>query len=439
MSLMLGLNLAITNQLGGGGGGDAGLPQVASLVGFGDSITFGQQASDAAHRWLDIVSAALGAGTPLNQGIQGTVLQNSNDSGGSPRTNNGRDRYVADILGANKREMVTIAYGFNDARYIGAPTTFNLAQYAMDYREILTGVLAGGYPANRICIVSPYWISDTGLNTGSAGFTGQTRAVFEQFVAAAQALAKEFGVYYADTYAAMRDNGGASLIYTDDIHPIDAGHAVIATAVRAAALQSTDVPAGLFTSDSFTDPDGTIITNHTGEKGASWLPQSGYTPATPNGIKSGRMWSPTSTGVYRVAADSVGISSPNYYVEVVLTRVSVLAGDNVGIIGRAQTAANTLYFARYNDTAGGWQLFKTVAGSSTQLGSTIADTFSAGTEKTLRLTMNGTTISVQVGGATIISVTDSAIASAGRPGCRFGFAQSDTTGIHIQSLTAALL
>ncbi|MGB8289653.1 hypothetical protein ELI24_27140 (plasmid) [Rhizobium ruizarguesonis] len=436
--MMNGIGLSLTQPRGGGGGG-GGLPQVASLVGFGDSITFGNQASDEAHQWLNIVSTALGAGTPLNQGIPGTVLQNSNDSGGSPRTNNGRDRYVADILGANKREAVAIDYGFNDGRYTAAPTTFNLAQYAMDYREILTGLIAGGYPTNRIFIASPYWISDTGLITGSAGFTGQTRAVFEQFVAAAKALAKEFGVYYADVYAAMRDNGGASLIYTDFNHPTDAGHAVIAAAILASTQQSTDVPAGLFTSDSFTDPDGTIITNHTGEKGASWLPQNGYTPATPNGIKNGRMWSPTATGVYRVAADSVGISSANYYVEAVLTRVSVLAGDNVGVIGRAQTSANTLYFARYSDTAGGWQLFKTVAGSSTQLGSTIADTFAAAAEKTLRLTMSGTTISVQVGGATIISVTDSAIATAGHPGCRFGFAQSDSTGIHIESLKAALL
>ncbi|NNH67839.1 SGNH/GDSL hydrolase family protein [Rhizobium laguerreae] len=439
MTMMLGLSLAITNVGGGGGAGGGGLPNVASLVGFGDSITAGQVASDAAHQWLNIVSAALGAGTPLNQGIPGTVLQNSNDSGGSPLTNNGRDRYVADLLGANQREMAIIAYGFNDARYTAAPTTFNLAQYAMDYREILTGLIAGGYAANRICIVSPYYITDTGLATGSAGFTGQTRAVFQQFDAAAAALAKEFGVFYADAYAAMLAGGGASLISGDNIHPTDAGHAVIATAVRAATQQSSSVPAGLFTSDDFVDTDGTIITNHTGEKGASWLPQNGYTPATPNGIKNGRMWSPTATGVYRVAADSVGISSANYYVEAVLTRVSVLAGDNVGIIGRAQTSANTLYFARYNDTAGGWQLFKTVAGSSTQLGSTIADTFAAAAQKTLRLTMNGTTISVQVGGATIISVTDSAIASAGRPGCRFGFAQSDTTGIHLESLTAALL
>ncbi|MGO7089511.1 SGNH/GDSL hydrolase family protein [Rhizobium leguminosarum] len=437
--MVLALGPQRVSLMRGGGGGGGRLPNVASLVGFGDSITAGQVASDAAHQWLNIVATALGAGTPLNQGIPGTVLQNSNDSGGSPRANNGRDRYVADLLGANQREMAIIAYGFNDARYTGAPTTFNLAQYAMDYREILTGLIAGGYAANRICVVSPYYITDTGLATGSAGFTGQSRAVFLQFVAAAAAVAKEFGTYYVDAYAAMLAAGGDSLISGDNIHPTDAGHAVIAAAVRAATQQSTDVPSGLFTSDSFTDPDGTIITNHTGEKGASWLSQSGYTPATPNGIKNGRMWSPTATGVYRVAADGVGISSADYYVEAVLTRVSVLAGDNVGIIGRAQTAANTLYFARYNDTVGGWQLFKTVGGTSTPLGSTIVDTFAAAAQKTLRLTMQGTSISVQVGGATIISVTDNAITTAGRPGCRFGFAQSDTTGIHIESLKAALL
>ncbi|MHC2215531.1 lysophospholipase L1-like esterase [Rhizobium leguminosarum] len=59
-----------------GGGGAASLPSsVASVVGFGDSITVGLQASDAAHQWLNIVSTVLSAGTPLNAGIAGTVLQ----------------------------------------------------------------------------------------------------------------------------------------------------------------------------------------------------------------------------------------------------------------------------------------------------------------------------------------------------------------------------
>ena len=36
--------------------------------------------------------------------------------------------------------MAVIAYGFNDARYIAAPSTFNVAEYANDLREVLNGL-----------------------------------------------------------------------------------------------------------------------------------------------------------------------------------------------------------------------------------------------------------------------------------------------------------
>src|SRR4051812_12280742 len=93
----------------GRAGGSASLPgmpaSVASVAGFGDSITAGFNASDAAHQWLDIVAANLSAGTPYNAGSPGTILQNSNLSGGSPQVGNGRDRYAATLLGAGHEEM----------------------------------------------------------------------------------------------------------------------------------------------------------------------------------------------------------------------------------------------------------------------------------------------------------------------------------------------
>lgn len=407
----------------------------ANIVGFGDSITVGQNATIPANYWINIVGARLGA-TVLNAGIAGTVLQNSNDAGAAPRASNGRDRYVADVTGANKRDTIFLAYGFNDARYTGAPTTFNLSFYAIDMREVLIGLLAAGYTSDKIVIVSPYYITDTGLATGSAGFTGQTRAVFESFVEASRKVAREFGCWYIDVYAAMLAGGGASLIDVDNIHPTDAGHLVIANAVMNATRSPITLPVNTFLYDTFTDTDATILTNHTGEKGGSWLIQTGAAPGTPNAIQNNRVWSPTNQGVYRAAPNSIDPSPANYYVEAVLSFVSTIAGDNVGVIGRASAVANTYYMARWNQS-GGWQLYSNVAGSFTQLGSTVADTFTSG-EKTVRLTMNGTTISMSVDGVTIISVTDANIAT-GRPGVRFGTIQTSTTGIHISSIQAAFV
>lgn len=220
------------------------LPQVSSLVGFGDSITVGALIDDTNDKWLHRVSAAINSGTRVNAGINGTVLQNSPDSSGSPRANNGRNRFVSTMTGANKREMAIIAYGFNDARYVAAPATFNVAGYENDLNEVIAGLRIAGYPADRLVIVAPYYITNTGLSTGSAGFSGQTRVGFEAFVAAARRVAEAHGCWYFDAYAWMRDNGGASLISGDNIHPNVTGHEVIAQGMlyQSARLNTIAVP-----------------------------------------------------------------------------------------------------------------------------------------------------------------------------------------------------
>ncbi|RJE87951.1 SGNH/GDSL hydrolase family protein [Paracoccus onubensis] len=178
--------------------------KLANLPGIGDSITVGANATTAANRFLNRVAAALGA-TVTNYGIGGTVLQNSNGSGGTPLNNNGRDRFRGLFTGGSKKDFALIAYGFNDARYTAAPSTFNAAAYKNDYREILVGLLCDGYRRDQILIVGPHYITDIGLKTGSEGFTGQTRAGFEEYVTAARDVAEEFGTLYFDSYAHMRD------------------------------------------------------------------------------------------------------------------------------------------------------------------------------------------------------------------------------------------
>ena len=507
----------------GGGGG----PTLSSSVGFGDSITFGVDASDAAHRWLNIVSAAYGAGTPLNQAISGTVLQNSPDSGGSPRVDNGRDRFAAALLGANIRDGLFLAYGFNDARYTGRPADFNVTQYAADYREVLSGLLEGGaYNPAKIWIISPYYITDTGLATGSAGFTGQTRAGFEAFVAAAASVAQSFGTRYVDMYQYMLANGGASLISADNIHPGDAGMAVIAAGVQTATVINTKAKPGIsatsqtggigytitvpasgtvtdytveyalvgsynygnsatvtsltgtitlspgsyrvrvranfndatsspyvfsnvavataagsvtFLNDTFTDTPGVILTAHTPEVGSTWIiqPNQSPQPASPSAINDtgDGLYSASVAGVYQNTAVA---PSADYYVEAVLYWRSADTSANIGITGRAAPAANTYYFVRWQGSVNSWQLYKVVAGTATQLGSNVADTFTSGS-KTVRLTMSGTTISVSVNGTQIISQTDAVITAAGAAGVRGGSAVTSSTGIQTASIMAVTL
>lgn len=193
---------------------------------FGDSITAGTGATTENNRWPTKLAYAK-AVPLLNNGIAGTVLQNSNMQTALPQTDNGRDRYVADLLtGINRSSNYIIAYGLNDLRYaITGASEFSVANYVNDYREILQGLLSVGVNPINICMVTPYWMPDAGYTSGGAGFTGSNRTRHEEYVAAVIALATEMGCTCRDVYTAMKNSADpASLIGADNIHPNDAGH-----------------------------------------------------------------------------------------------------------------------------------------------------------------------------------------------------------------------
>jgi hypothetical protein len=496
------------------------LPSFDSVVIIGDSITEGQVATSPEKRWANRFAAARNA-TLLNQGIPGTVLENSADSGGSARANNMRDRFVADTLGANKRAAVVVAGGFNDGRYVGAPATFNATQYGVDLREMLNGWIIGGYPRDRIFVFAPYYITDAGLESGTAGFTGQTRSGFEAFGAEARAAVLEYGVWLYEPYPYMRDHGYVP--DPDNIHPPDTGHAMIAAGaeLNTTRLNTAPVPAiavsspgsgqiavtitappsgtvtnytvqygvegsltfgttqdvsglsatwsglalgsyrvrlranfadgthsawvfadnalpvsaaGVFMYASFTATAGTALTSYTGEIGGTWTVQSGASPSSPSAISAtGTLFSASTAGIYQASGTP---ASANYYVEADFVFKSTIAGDSVALAARMAPSANTFVWGGWSQTSGGWRIFKTVAGTQTQLGSTYSDTFTGGFKR-VRLTVNSTTYSLSVDGVEVISVTDSSITAAGKAGVRASASQSSATGIHIDNLVAA--
>jgi len=127
-------------------------------------------------------------------------------------------------------------------------------------------------------------------------------------------------------------------------------------------------------------------------------------------------------------------ASADYTVSADLVYIGA-SSSNLGVLGRVNTAATTYYHARYDTTSGGWQLYKRVAGTFTQLGSTSTQTFSSGT-KNLLLSMVGSTIALykEGGGSPTISASDSAITAAGYSGLR---ASADTSSsIHADTFSA---
>lgn len=276
------------------------LPPMDTLVATGDSFT-------AQTGYIEIFAKAQGA-ILTKAATSGTVMQNSADADGGARSNNFRDTFATRALGPNKRNWVSVAYGYNDARYTGAPSTFNVAAYANDYREAMNGLRergALGYAADRILILSPWYVIDAGLVSGSTGFTGQTRPGFEAFVAAARAVAIEYGTYYADMYDWLRDNGGVPLYGNDNIHLNSWGERVCAHgAMRATRLNSLPGPIDFTASAPITGaitlsgiaPAGDID-DYTVQWGAagSYIYNSGDVVASPSARVSG-----VAPGTYRV-------------------------------------------------------------------------------------------------------------------------------------------
>ena len=187
-----------------------------------------------------------------------------------------------------------------------------------------------------------------------------------------------------------------------------------------------------FLNDTFTGANGTALTAHTGETGATWTIQSTWSDAN---IQTNRVYG----SVAAVQASGVP-ASPDYDV---LGTINIVSAANVtaGVAGRMAAAADTFYYAAIVRTSGGggtWtvQVAKRVAGVQTTLSSTGISALTVGTDHTLRLHMVGSSISAILDETTTFGpTTDTAITAAGRAGI-IALTETSTTGFHIADITA---
>lgn len=185
-----------------------------------------------------------------------------------------------------------------------------------------------------------------------------------------------------------------------------------------------------FASDSFSGTDGTLLSTYS----ANWVKHSSSGAGTLL-IYSDRARK-NEGGDEALYYHSGTPGGADYSVTSIITCVSSASG-NPGVCGRINTAANTFYMARYDTASGGWQLYKRVTGTFTQLGSTSTQTFASGS-KEIKLKMVGSAIELfkEGGGSATISATDSAITAAGKAGLRASAAATDTTSYHFENFSA---
>lgn len=189
-----------------------------------------------------------------------------------------------------------------------------------------------------------------------------------------------------------------------------------------------------FVSDSCTDTPATALASHTGETGATWTihPSFGTSNVVISDANRAR-GNFSGTNVYYASGSPAGGEYD------VAADVILKSDDNsatAGIAGRVNTAANTMYFVRYNTNGNVWELFKSVAGTATSLG-TFSQTLTVDQVYRVLLQIRDATKKVFVDGVERISSADNAITAAGKAGIRCNNSSGNTTGVHIDNFSAA--
>ncbi len=179
--------------------------------------------------------------------------------------------------------------------------------------------------------------------------------------------------------------------------------------------------------DSMTATNGTSLTSHTGERGATWT-KFGGTDAT---IDSNRVHQDdVGSQDYQAVASGVPLSA-NCIAEADMYVASQLADSYCGISAR-NNGVDTNYYLRYsrNDTV--YQFIKFPSG--TLLGSSGGTSPGVASVNRMQIYLNGSTLKAIVGTSIFVySGTDTAISVAGFTGVRLVHHATSTTGYHFDN------
>lgn len=185
----------------------------------------------------------------------------------------------------------------------------------------------------------------------------------------------------------------------------------------------------LFLLDTFRGTDDTEITSRGGEIG-TWAYHI-YGPSGGAIIHSNRACRGTGTFVLK---SSSGAVSADYVITGQFYIVSNAGATGIyGRVGNDETWYEL--DLTWNGSTQELNLYKAVSGNYTLL-ATYAPNLSVGSTYEIKLSMVGTAIKAYINGVQRISVTDSAISSAGAAGFSIGTGNTTTAGYHLDSIQA---
>ncbi len=191
-----------------------------------------------------------------------------------------------------------------------------------------------------------------------------------------------------------------------------------------------------FVTDTFTEAGGSAVpfASHTGELGATWTvhPDAAYTGTANVDAVTDRVYPANTVTAYYASGSP---PSADYYVQGDIYVASIVS-NNTAICGRMDTTANTMYLIRLNNGTS-WELRKIITGTATTLRTSTNQLPTTGNSATVRLVMNGSTISGFINGVEeLTAITDTDISAAGKAGIRFATGSDAITGFHVDNFSA---
>lgn len=189
-----------------------------------------------------------------------------------------------------------------------------------------------------------------------------------------------------------------------------------------------------FLNDTFTDTDGTLLSAHTGETGATWTKHGSFTDTWLITTNRANKDSGVGSSVYYASGTP---SSTTYTVECTLVDISNV-NRACGCCGRIDTAADNMVCARRQNSTT-LQVLTIIGGTAGSL-DTEPITFSAGQSITLTLVFTGSTVEwkkdgVSLGSGLDLTTFNATFSGAGRVGVRASNSHV-ADGYHVTSITA---
>lgn len=204
-----------------------------NLIFCGTSITYGSNADPRTSlRWSTLLTGYL-RGIETNHGVQGSTVEKRTPLDPYGGTNM-LDRLSNIPSYDSSMGLLVFEFGTNDWSNSGQyASEYNVENFTTDYSTVLDDAIAKSWPADKILLLSPPYMTDDALsNVDAYGTPLPTRATMLLLINAIETLAGTYGTMYFELYDPIAKSHPDPGLIGDSVHPTNAGHFFIANLIH---------------------------------------------------------------------------------------------------------------------------------------------------------------------------------------------------------------